>query len=293
MSKGRDANPLPRNKKAKTKHNASAKDNSYGADDTPKAFARLMAFKARGAIRKGLDDGPQPSKSKSKAKKPQIGDTTESVTVDSEAQPQQSLKIQPGERLSEFAQRVNQALPLSGINKNGKKIPGLREHRVTRHEKHLKRLQAGWRAEEARIRERELEARELAEEERDEEEALWEDKTADLPSGTGKKKGKGKGRKKLVVGEVDDKEEDPWEALKRSREQRKGLHDVVQAPPTFDRVPREVFKVRNGAKVNVGNVPNRAGNNVQLSLRKREELGEERKTIIDTYRALMAAKKDG
>jgi hypothetical protein len=65
------------------------------------------------------------------------------------------------------------------------------------------------------------------------------------------------------------------------------LHDVVQAPPTFERVPREIFKVKNGAKVNVGNVPTSAG-----SLRKREELGAERQTIIDTYRKMMAAKRD-
>jgi hypothetical protein len=63
---------------------------------------------------------------------------------------------------------------------------------------------------------------------------------------------------------------------------------VVTAPPTFDRVPREVFKVKNGARVNVGNVPTSAG-----SLMRREQLGEERMTIIDTYRKLMAAKKEG
>jgi hypothetical protein len=37
----------------------------------------------------------------------------------------------------------------------------------------------------------------------------------------------------------------------------------------------------------VGNVPNSVG-----SLRKREEIGEERKTIIDTYREMMAAKRN-
>jgi hypothetical protein len=65
------------------------------------------------------------------------------------------------------------------------------------------------------------------------------------------------------------------------------LHDVVHAPLTFSKVPREIFKVRNGAKVNVNNVPNAAG-----SLRKREELDEEGRTLIDTYWELMAAKKE-
>lgn len=257
-----------------------------------------MAFKARGNNRSGLDDGPKAKSKKSKmnpkaAAAAKIEDTTEPVetdTVDSEAQPQPKLTIQPGERLSEFAQRVNQALPLTGVNRNGKKIPGVRDHRVTRHEKKLKRLQSGWRKEEERIRDKELEAQELAEEERDEVDAMWEDKTADLPGsseGNGKKGSKKKVKRRLVAGEVDEKD-DPWEALKKSRVQRKGLHDVVQAPPTFDRIPREIFKVKNGAKVNVNNVPNQAG-----SLRKREELGEQRQTIIDTYRALMAAKREG
>jgi hypothetical protein len=69
---------------------------------------------------------------------------------------------------------------------------------------------------------------------------------------------------------------------------QKNVHDVVAAPPTFTKVPREIFKVKNGAKVVVNNVPSAVG-----SLRKREELGEERKTIIDTYRELMAKRKEG
>jgi hypothetical protein len=300
---GKSRAPNPAAKKRKTSSNKST---NYGADDTPKAFARLMAFKARGKGPKGLDDGnDRRSKSKSKNKnnssKSQQDGQSQNPTAaadgddgdaapNSESQPppqQPALKILPGESLSEFSQRVNQALPLSTVSRSSKKIAGLADHRITRHEKKLKKLQAGWRAEEARLRDKEAEARELAEEEEDELEDLWEDKTADLPAGGKKGKGKkGKGRKK-VVGEVDDGE-DPWEALQRKREQRKGLHDVVTAPPTFDRVPREVFKVKNGARVNVGNVPTSAG-----SLMRREQLGEERMTIIDTYRKLMAAKKEG
>ena len=136
----------------------------------------------------------------------------------------------------------------------------------------------------------EQEALELAEEEEDETNALWEDKTADLPSlhPASSKKGKKKGRRKLVIGEVDDGRGDEWEQLKKKREERKGLHDVVQAPPSFERIPREIFKVKDGAKVEVGNVPKAGG-----SLRKREELGVERQGIIETYRKLMAAKRDG
>ncbi|KAF2652222.1 hypothetical protein K491DRAFT_605387 [Lophiostoma macrostomum CBS 122681] len=289
VGKSRASNPQPR-KKRKV---ANSADN-YGLDDTPKAFSRLLAFQAKGGKRRnGLDDGNQTRKSRAKAKaeanKVQGGDKQGDGlnTVNSEAQQAQLPKIMPGEKLSEFSQRVNAALPLSGIQRTGKKVEGLRDHRITRHEKKLKRLQDGWRKEEARIREKEAEERELAEEEDDEVEAMWEDKTADLPGQGGKGKKKKGGKRKLVAGEVDDKEEDPWKALQRTREQRKGLHDVVQAPPTFERVPREIFKVKNGAKVNVGNVPTSAG-----SLRKREELGAERQTIIDTYRKMMAMKRD-
>jgi hypothetical protein len=252
----------------------------------------MMALQAGGNRRKGLDDGPKPKKkkqpnNKTKTAAKEVDEVKETDTVDSEAQVQPKLTIQPGESQSEFSQRVNQALPLTGVNKNGKKVAGVKDHRVTRHEKRLKKLQKGWREEDARIRDKELEAQELAEEERDEVDAMWEDKTADLPATTGKKGSNKKGKRRLVAGEIEDKE-DPWKELEKTREKRKGLHDVVQAPPTFDRVPREIFKVKNGAKVNVNNVPNVAG-----SLRKREELGEQRQTIIDTYRALMAAKREG
>ncbi|KAF2011378.1 hypothetical protein BU24DRAFT_486093 [Aaosphaeria arxii CBS 175.79] len=269
----------------------------YGKDDTPKAFSRLLELKKTGRHRNGLDDGIAPPKKKKGAKPPQKpskdDEDEEAVTketdttTNSETQPPQQLKILPGERLSEFSSRVNQALPLAGLQKTGKKIAGVKDHRVTKHEKKLKRLQAGWRKEEERIRDKEQEEKELAEEERDEYEALWgEEEAAAGVSGKGKK-GKKKGRK-LVVGEVDSKEEDLWDALQRRGKQKTGLHDVVQAPPEITRVPREIFKVRDGATVSVGNVPNKAG-----SLRKREELGVERLTIIDTYRRLMEAKRKG
>ncbi|PVH99452.1 hypothetical protein DM02DRAFT_564628 [Periconia macrospinosa] len=292
------------NTKPATKKRKVATIEGYGADDTPRAFMRLMAFSKTGKRPSGLDDGPKKGKKNNNngANKAQSGNASQNktaaaatvekeTTIDSEAQPAQpKLKIMPGESLSEFRQRVNQALPLGTVAKTGKKIAGLSDHRVTKHERRLKRLQEGWRKEEARIRDKEQEERELAEEEEDEAEDLWEDRTVDLPAagGNGRKGKKKKGKRKLVVGEVDDGKDDEWEVLRKKREERKGLHDVVQAPPTFDRVPREIFKVKDGAKVNVGNVPNSVG-----SLRKREELGVERQGIIETYRKLMAAKREG
>ncbi|KAF1994358.1 hypothetical protein P154DRAFT_502073 [Amniculicola lignicola CBS 123094] len=278
------AKPLPVGTARASSHGTGKKRKSamvegYGADDTPKGFARLMQFQAGGKVRNGLDDGARP-----KTKKRKVEDVQPTDTVDSEAQP--LPKIQPGEKLSDFGQRVNQALPLGSVGKRGKKVDGSNGHRVTKHEKRLKKLQKGWREEEVRIRDKEQEERELAEEERDEIDAMWEDKTSDLPAPG--KKSKRKGKKRLVAGEVEDVEEDEWEALRRTRDERKGLHDVAQEPPQFLKVPREIFKVKNGARVNVANIPNAVG-----SLRKREELGEQRQGIIDTYRELMAARKEG
>lgn len=226
--------------------------------------------------------------------KPTPAAAEQDSTSKSGAQPAASkpdLRIQPGESLSDFRARVDAALPLSGVSRSGRKVAGVSDHRVTKHERRLKRLQKGWREEEARIREKEAEERELAEEEEDEERAMWEDKTSELPGASttnGKKKKKAKkGKRKLVAGEVENHSEDEWEALRKKREGgKKGLHDVVSAPPEFVKVPREIFKVKNGAGAKVGNVPNSIG-----SLRKREEVGEERKTIIDTYRELMAKKR--
>ncbi|KAH6081207.1 hypothetical protein HBI65_213460 [Parastagonospora nodorum] len=290
VGKARTFSSAPKAKKRKTGH-----VEGYGADDTPKGFARLMAFsQGTKPKRSGLDDGLVKTKKQRKQEQQQqkVAEGTDQEDR-GKAEIQQKadkvdLRIQPGESMSEFKARVDQALPLSGVTKSSKKVAGVSDHRITKHERRLKRLQKGWREEEARIREKEQEERELAEEEEDEEKAMWEDKTSDLPTTVnGKKKKAKKSKRTLLAGEVDNNSEDEWEALNKKRESRKGLHDVVSAPPEFTKTPREIFKVKNGAGAKVGNVPNAAG-----SLRKREELGEERKTIIDTYRELMAAKRN-
>ncbi|KAF2809212.1 uncharacterized protein BDZ99DRAFT_389710 [Mytilinidion resinicola] len=272
------AAPLPTRKptadKPKPLKKRKQRIEGYGVDDTPKAFSRLMHFQSTGKGNpKGLDDGER----KSKKRKLEDGASASSKKPKDVAPP---MKIMPGERMSDFAQRVNQALPVSGLSRKGKKVEGVKE-RLTKHNKKLAKLQKGWREEEARIRDKEEEARELAEEEQDEIDAIWEDKTAPLSG----KKGK-KSKRRKVVGEQDDSDGDPWEALKATREQPKGLHDVVQAPPVFTTIPREKFKVRNGAKAEVADVPNKSG-----SLKRREELGEQRKGIIEQYRAMMDGKR--
>jgi antitoxin (DNA-binding transcriptional repressor) of toxin-antitoxin stability system len=282
VGKARTFSTAPKGKKRKIIH-----VEGYGNDDTPKGFQRLMAF-SKGVTKKrsGLDDGVVKTKKQRKQEAAEAMEQQNASKTEEKPRSTPILKIQPGESMTEFRVRVDQALPLAGVAKSGKKVAGVSDHRVTKHERRLKRLQKGWREEEARIRDKEMEEKELAEEEQDELDAMWEDKTSDVPTTTnGKKKKAKKNKRKMVVGEVSDGE-DEWDALQRKKQERRGLHDVVHAPPTFDKVPREIFKVKNGAGAKVGNVPNSAG-----SLRKREELGEERKTIIETYRELMASKR--
>ncbi|KAL5115514.1 hypothetical protein ACEQ8H_006577 [Pleosporales sp. CAS-2024a] len=256
VGKARTFGSAPKAKKRKT-----GLVEGYGADDTPKAFARLMAF-SQGAQpkRSGLDNGTVQTKKQRRQEQQQKaseakGDATRSDSNLKQTTDTTQLRIQPGESMSEFKARVHQALPLSGISKSSKKVAGVSDHRVTKHERKLKRLQKGWREEEARIRDKEQEERELAEEEEDEQKAMWGDKTANLSATTkGKKKTK-KAKRKLLAGEVDNNSEDEWEALKKKRgDGRKGLHDVVSAPPEFTTTPREIFKVKNGAGAKVGNV---------------------------------------
>jgi hypothetical protein len=195
--------------------------------------------------------------------------------------PPKSLQIQPGERLADFARRVDQALPLAGLNTKGKKVEGIKE-RQTKHEKKLRRLQEGWREEEKRIREKEEEEREVAEDELDERLANLDKESRQIimSAGTmgGKKKKKGKSK---AIGEIEDDDGDPWEVLKHKREEPQGIFDVAQAPPQFKKVPRDIFK---GTKVH--DVPKEAG-----SLRRREDLGQARADVIRGYRAMMAAKR--
>ncbi|KAG0648844.1 non sense mediated decay [Hyphodiscus hymeniophilus] len=277
------SNPPRTNKKRKRKD-----DN----DDTPKAFARLMAFRAGKKLPKGLDDGVKESKN---AKKKRVlaaadaerdddpDDPTPSKPLPSDAQ---LPSIRPGERMSEFSARVDAALPVSGLinktAKNGKDPLGLKVGR-TKTEKRMHRMYAEWREQDQRIKERREEAQERAEEEAEDEDGQvrWKvDVDADAAQGASGKKAK-KGKKRKVIGELDDGDDDPWAGLKRERGQRVGLNDVVQAPPTFKNLPKEKFKVR-GARVEVEDVPKASG-----SLRRREELGEVRRSVVEGYRAMM------
>lgn len=194
-------------------------------------------------------------------------------------------KILPGEKLSDFAARVDRELPLATMTKSGKPagLEGVSERKRTKHEKRLRRLQRGWREEEAKIREREEEEREEREADMEEELHMW--KQWENEAGTKKKK-KGPAKKRGNGADPDD-DPDPWAKLnKRDRSERPANpFDVVQAPPQLMK-PKQKFKVRDGAKVDVADVPAAVG-----SLRRREELAGERRTIVEEYRRLMAEKR--
>lgn len=246
-------------------------------DDAPRAFKRLMALKEGKLPPKSVEDtGETPGKKKKKSK-------------EEETRPNLSeeLKIRPGERLSEFAQRVDAALPLGGLVKktvkNGKDPLGLKV-RQTKKERKIQNMIKEWREIDRKVKERLEEERELQEEKDLETEMTYGVSLKMELEGTGKKKKK-KGKGKKFLGEVGDPDEDPWEEIKRRRgESKPGLNDVATAPPELKK-PKKNLLVR-GATVAVQDIPKAAG-----SLRQREELQSIRQQIVEQYRKMMAERR--
>ncbi|KAI1635298.1 hypothetical protein F4809DRAFT_614675 [Biscogniauxia mediterranea] len=286
-----------RNGKSESKQAGNDRKRKRGAaprDDAPRAFKRLMAFAEGKKPRSGLDNGDGPdnkNKKKGKGKQDQSNDSGPNTSNGNSTKDTPELpKIRPGERMSEFAARVDAALPVGGLINNsvrGNRDPlGLKVWR-TKKEKKMHKLYDEWREEERRIREKREEELELeAERELEDEEngVTWK---IESQSGTSGKKKKGKkGKRAKYIGEVDDDDEDPWEALKKKRgEVRPGLHDVAEAPPELTVKPSKKLFVR-GAAVEVGGIPKSAG-----SLRRREELQSARDDIIASYRRIMEEKR--
>jgi hypothetical protein len=294
-----------------------------------------MQLQATGRYPSGLDDGSADRrKANNNSKKRKRGATDETAsggggadaspvergTAATTAPPPPTLpRIQPGEKMSDFAARVDAALPMTGVarNKKSAKLAGVAgEGRAaqTRLEKKMQRMQAEWRREEKLIRQKQRERMEELLDEyavggddvgvangalldqwaaggRDEEEDENENEEDEGGAGAGRRKRRkrGKGRGKATKQRKREEDEDPWEVIKLARnEQPRGLHDVVQAPPKIARTPRPVFGIANGARVDVGDVPKHAG-----SLRRREELGAARKSVLERYRSMMEGKKSG
>ncbi|RHZ52375.1 uncharacterized protein CDV56_104841 [Aspergillus thermomutatus] len=303
--------PTPKSKDAKKENTSTfARSKSSLDDDTPRAFRRLMQLQANGGkqappksdasetgSKKRKRDTTEDRKESSRKKTAGSSTTTTSAnaatstTAAAEPKPTSKLKILPGEKLSDFAARVDREMPISGMKRSGKPasadLPKLREERRTKHEKHLRRLQEQWRKEEVEILEREAAEREEREAEMEEQLELWKEWEMEAGKGKAKKKGAAARRKKKGDGPQEDDGPDPWAKLKKRDRMNKPANpfDVVQAPPQLTK-PKEVFKVRGGARVDVANVPAAVG-----SLRRREELASERRTIVEEYRRLMAEKR--
>lgn len=245
-----------------------------------------MAFKLGQKLPKGLDDGVKKPKNKN-------AKTDSEKAPTPKKEPEIEIpKIRPGEKMWEFSARVDAALPVGGLihkgAKGGKDPLGLKQGR-TKTEKKMHRMYDEWREEEKKIREKRQEEAELREEddmEMDAEGQMQWKSEINTNGKTGKNSNKKK--KKKLLGEVDDGNDDPWAIIAKNRgEVKAGLNDVVQAPPTFTKVPKAKFKELQGARVEVSDVPKTAG-----SLRRREELGEVRKNIVESYRQMMKDHKD-
>jgi uncharacterized protein YeaC (DUF1315 family) len=300
---GKKPQPQEKPKGKPSKGPATSRRKNATDNDTPKAFQRLMQYANTGKRPSGLETGEK--KQDNKKRKREAADTqdtsskktapakpqkTES-TDDKEAKKAEAKKampkILPGERLADFAARVDREMPLSAMTKsNNSGAPKVRDHKMTKHEKHLRRLQAGWREDEAKIREREQAEREEREAEMEEQLEILKEWEAEARGGKAKKKVPKKKKKADGAEDSGDDDPDPWAKLKkRDKERQANPFDVAQAPPQLTK-PKEVFKVRGGARVDVANVPNAVG-----SLRRREELASERKNIVEEYRRLMAERR--
>ncbi|WYZ39009.1 hypothetical protein EsH8_III_000923 [Colletotrichum jinshuiense] len=246
-------------------------------NDAPRAFKRIMALAQGKKQRSGLDNGETISKKKASKKAEKNEESTEDV-----AKPEMPT-IRPGEKMSDFAARVNAALPLSGlVNKtarDGKDPLGLKTYK-TRKERKMHKLYDQWHEEERKIQEqKEEELEEAAERELDEEINGGTFGTFGVTKAAFNEPGQGGKKKKGKKGKGADREEDPWAVLKKMRAETKpGLHDVAQAPPELHKAGRDKLLVR-GAAVDVSNVPKAAG-----SLRRREELQGIRDEFLSSYR---------
>ncbi|KAL8767014.1 MAG: hypothetical protein Q9209_006368 [Squamulea sp. 1 TL-2023] len=286
------ARPLPVSKISKTHQPQKVLNRKNDAkDDTPRAFARLMMYTSTGhKTPRGLDDGTKPLASKKRKRGSNDEEQAAVAVPDSNHNSEAKIpRILPGERMAEYSARVDQALPVVGLVTKGKGVGGLKE-RQTKTERKMQRMQKEWREEEARRRAKLQEAEEEAEEE--EEEAEGGGRVTLGATGKGKgRKGKRRKKKGGSGGEGSDDDDDPWAVVaanrKRQQEEKEkgegkgglvGLHDVVQAPPKFTKVPMK--------KVDVADVVRKGG------LKRQMELSEARMSVVEGYRQMMRERRE-
>jgi hypothetical protein len=245
-----------------------------------------MAYAQGKAPRNGLDNGDVVKGKGKKKNKPAAKVAAATAAAAEASAKKEDLKIRPGERIAEFNQRVDAALPLSGlVNKtvrNGKDPLGLKVKRTIK-ERKMHHMYAEWREMDKKVQEQREEELELAEEKEMENEAMGVTWKLDLEA-QGKKKGK-KGKRGKYIGEEGGPEKDPWAEIKKKRGEAKvGLNEVAQAPPEL-KLPKKNLLVR-GAAVAVENIPKSAG-----SLRQREELQSIREDVVASYRKMMSERR--
>lgn len=257
-----EGNPARSNKRRKPSKAKSNAPQSKVVDDTPKQFARMMAYVKNGKrIPTGLDDGTK-NKKKQKEKKEQKQkktpddpnkDKPESATTttanDTSDTTTTALKIRPGERLADFALRVDQTLPLSSVPRYSTKQTQLTKDMqqkayLTKHNKRLARMQSQWREDEERLKTKRAEADEDALEQREEDGMLW----MDVDEARKSKKGK-KGKR----------EGDIWDEVKKKRKDAGGggglgglnAGTAAQAPPVLKGVKNMFKEKRVGGATSV------------------------------------------
>ena len=251
-------------------------------DDTPRAFSRL--FGTYRPPRSGLDDGVRSSKKKKRNGAEVIASGTQTSVPTPQPKPTiEAPSRQYNESMSSFAARVDAALPLNGIQKKSGMAKGVDQARQTRTERKMQKMYKQWREEDLQLKEKAEEL--LGETQNDDDEDLVKTMGVIAESsskGKTKTKRKGKGRGKPAAGDRVSRssdDEDPWAKITAKRQDAEegsggglvGLHDVVQAPPRFTKVPkgRMDFKVGQGG------------------LKRQSELSEARKSVVEGYRQTM------
>lgn len=257
---------------------------------------------------KGLDDGAPASKKRKRNAESKLAATTP-------IEPGSVVPtILPTEPLSAFSARVDAAIPVSGLarsKRNSVTVVGPRE-RQTRMEKRMQRMQAEWREAAAKRKEKFSEEEEVAEAEEIEGGDGFGDGKVGGVSGSGKKgskiKAKGNIKRRKGLAATDDNEiiddDDPWTVIaakrlvnssntaSRSRSAGLvGLHDVVLAPPKFSEVPKRKPMTENTVIGGARHVRSVSKKGSTIGLKRQEELGEARRSVVETYRRMMNGRR--
>ncbi|OAA53310.1 hypothetical protein SPI_09466 [Niveomyces insectorum RCEF 264] len=166
--------------------------------------------------------------------------------------------IRPGERMSNFAARVDAALPVSGLiqrsGKHNKDPLGFEKVFRTKQERKLHKLYDQWRLEDAKRKDRLVEEQELAELDGMElDESLGVKWRLDFQQQTGTKKKKKKGAASFSLASGDDGGNyDMWAAFNRKNGNtntiRTGTQSAVTAPPEFHKIDSKKFKFTQKAE---------------------------------------------